>query len=120
MRTFLAVLLLGTAVVCASEEEFLPWQELRIVCAERPETGKVDMPLERARSVKFTADGGTANVTFANGDRLHARLALGPLALDTAFGKVTVSVAITVLPIMSSAEGLTSLGTLSGRGTSNR
>jgi hypothetical protein len=43
MRTFLAVLLLGTAVVCASEEEFLPWQEVRIVSAERPETGKVEL-----------------------------------------------------------------------------
>jgi hypothetical protein len=37
------VLLLGTAVVCASEEECLPWQEVRIVCAERAETGKVEL-----------------------------------------------------------------------------
>lgn len=55
---------------------------------------KVDVPLERVRSVKFAADGGTANIALANGDRLQGRLALGPLVLDTVFGKVTVPVAV--------------------------
>jgi hypothetical protein len=42
---------------------------------------KVDVPLERVRSVKFAADHATASVTLANGDRLQGRLALAPLAL---------------------------------------
>jgi hypothetical protein len=37
-------LLLGSVGTAqASEEEFLPWQEVRIVCAERAETGKVEL-----------------------------------------------------------------------------
>jgi len=55
---------------------------------------KVDVPLERVRSVKLAADHGTANITLTNGDRLQGRLALPPLALETVFGKVTVPVAV--------------------------
>jgi hypothetical protein len=39
----LGVVLLSATVAQASEEEFLPWQEVRIVCAERPATGKVEL-----------------------------------------------------------------------------
>jgi len=35
--------LMYTTAAQASEEEILPWQEVRIVCAERPETGKVEL-----------------------------------------------------------------------------
>jgi len=35
--------LLTVTTARASEEEFLPWQEVRIVCAQRPETGKVEL-----------------------------------------------------------------------------
>jgi hypothetical protein len=39
----IAFWLVLVSAVSASEEEFLPWQEVRIVCAERPETGKVEL-----------------------------------------------------------------------------
>jgi hypothetical protein len=37
------VVVLATAPVRGSEEELLPWQEVRIVCAERVETGPVEL-----------------------------------------------------------------------------
>ena len=40
--------LLAVTATHGSEEEYLPWQEVRIVCAERAETGKVEL---RARMV---------------------------------------------------------------------
>lgn len=55
---------------------------------------KVDVPLERVRSVKFAADHVTATVTLANGDRLQGRLALAPLALETCFGRVSIALAL--------------------------
>jgi hypothetical protein len=42
MKLILAILLLPFAAF-ASEEEFLPWREVRIVCAERADTGKVEL-----------------------------------------------------------------------------
>ncbi|MBM4037918.1 MAG: hypothetical protein FJ290_05335 [Planctomycetes bacterium] len=44
MRTRLVAFLIGLACAgqpLASEEEFVVWQEVRIVCAERPETGAI-------------------------------------------------------------------------------
>src|SRR5262245_44021737 len=37
----LAVVLALPAFLSASEEEFLPWSEVRVTCADREETGKV-------------------------------------------------------------------------------
>jgi hypothetical protein len=44
----LAVSLLLAAPLRASEEERLSWQEVRIVCGERPETGKVELYVRMA------------------------------------------------------------------------
>lgn len=46
MRHYRVVFTLAAVLACASsvlasEEEFLPWKQVKIVCADRPETGTV-------------------------------------------------------------------------------
>jgi hypothetical protein len=52
--------------------------------------GKLTVPLERIRQVKFSKDRESVTLTLHNGDRLQAGLADTTLALATIFGPVTV------------------------------
>lgn len=52
--------------------------------------GKLTVPLERIRQVKFSKDRESVTLTLHNGDRLQAGLADTTLALTTVFGPVTV------------------------------
>jgi hypothetical protein len=52
--------------------------------------GKLTVPLERIRQVKFSKDRESVTITLLNGDRIQAALGDTKLALTTLFGLVTV------------------------------
>ena len=52
---------------------------------------KVDIPLGRLVAIKMAEDHQNAVLDLQNGDRVKGVIKLGPIALDTIFGKVSVS-----------------------------
>jgi len=63
---------------------------LQVLTLRSEALGKLTVPLERIRQVKFSKDRESVTVTLHNGDRLQAGLADTTLALTTLFGPVTV------------------------------
>jgi hypothetical protein len=59
--------------------------------AVRSETlGRIEIPLEKVRGVKFDANHESATVTLSNGDRVQGAIGVETLALRTLVGRVTI------------------------------
>lgn len=65
LKLWTVLCLLSAAITQASQEEYLPWQEVRIVCADRPETGKVEL-------IAVTDTNGYRQVEIVAFDKKHA------------------------------------------------
>jgi hypothetical protein len=63
---------------------------LKVLTLRSEALGKLSVPLERFRQVKFSKDRESVTVTLQNGDKIQAGLADTTLALATVFGPVTV------------------------------
>ncbi len=58
--------------------------------------GRVGIPLEKIRAVKFSADHESASIALQNGDKVQGSLDAVSLTLRTLFGRVTVPLETTV------------------------